>query len=100
MNGLIDENGVSIWDAECPYDSEEPLENQSMIMTYKGKKQFYWSYNIVTDALKIGVDNFLKKSLPNENISQEATQELETFFIHWIKLMKNDGNIYALGEED
>jgi hypothetical protein len=100
MNGLIDENGVSIWDAECPYDPDEPLESQSMIMTYKGSKQFYWSYVTIVDALSMGVDVFLKKSMPDETVSQEAQLELKTFFEHWVKLVKNEGNIYSLGDEE
>ncbi len=97
---LIDENGIPVWEAETSFDPDEPVENQHMIMCYKGKKYFYWAYQTVEDALNFGVKDFLIKSMPFETFENDVVIELEIFFKHWITLANNGCNISDLTKDE
>lgn len=92
---LIDENGVSVWDADCSIIPEQSKEHQYMIMTYKGKQKFLWTYWDITRALSSGVETFLK-DCKIQDATKEQSDELKLFFEHWIVLVKNEGNISSL----
>ncbi len=92
---LIDDNGISVWDADCSVMPDQPPEHQFMIMTYKGKDKFLWTYQDVQRALSLGVVNFLKDCKIHD-VTKEQSDELKIFFDHWVILIKNEGNISSL----
>jgi hypothetical protein len=83
-------DGVPVWESECEIDEDKQPEDYVLNMAYLRRTYFLWSYGEVQNALDLGVDTFIKKMLPNDDVRPIDVKELETFFIYWIKLVNNE----------
>lgn len=90
----FDDNEESIWSAEWD-GPEEPLEEEELqqeflMMTYKGTEVFRWYYPQILECVeKDSVEEFLN-SQPISEVSQEDKEELLEFFKHWIWFISMD----------
>jgi hypothetical protein len=90
MSNEFEINGIPVWEAECEIDEDKKPEDYMLNMAYLRKTYFLWTYGDVQSALDIGVDVFIKKMLPTEDVRPIDIKELETFFIYWTKLVNNE----------
>jgi hypothetical protein len=94
-------DGVVVWDADCGIDADIPPEESVIIMTYRGNYQYLWSYQDVENALKNGVESFVKAQITHENVRPQDVDELGKFFEYWMMLANSGGNmgVFEEGEE-
>jgi len=86
-------DGVPVWESECSIDDDKALEDYIITVTYKGKHHFIWTYYDIVDAVENGIDSLLKKYITFEEVKESHAKELQTFFKHWLTLIKNNSSV-------